>query len=75
LCGLFSDDCRCYPFFEAVGTEVNLVDGVIGNDMDAMFGAKIIVTGGTIGYGLEAHRGSAINIDGSTGSRNYDACR
>lgn len=50
--------------FEAIGAQVNLLEGSIGDNMDALFGTELNVRGGTIGYGLEAHRGSVVNISG-----------
>jgi hypothetical protein len=52
--------------FEAVGTQVNLRQGSIGENMDALFGTTFNVLGGIIGNGLEAHRGSVVNISGGT---------
>lgn len=52
--------------FEAVGAVVNIVDGTIGNGMDAMFGTEVNLTGGVIGYDFEAHRGSVVNIVGGS---------
>ena len=50
--------------FEAVGTEVRLLEGAIGEDMDVLFGSVFTMEGGTIGDELHAHRGSIVNIAG-----------
>lgn len=50
--------------FEAVGADVHLINGHIGDNMDVMLGTEFNVLGGSVGKGLQIHRGGVANISG-----------
>ena len=50
--------------FEAVGAQVDLVEGSIGREMDAFFGSVINIHGGTVDDGLDVHDGGMVNVMG-----------
>lgn len=51
--------------FEAVGTEVTLNEGLIGQGMDVFYGSVLNAHGGSIDYELEIHAGGVANLMGA----------
>ncbi len=51
---------------ETAFSQVNITDGVIGEDMSAYSGSVVNIEGGTIGPAFTAFNGSIVNIEGGT---------
>lgn len=60
---------------EAVGSQVSISAGTIGNHFDAFIDTTVSISGGSIGEDFDAFAGSVVNISGGTVSSNFRAQR
>ncbi len=58
---------------EAVGAEVDISGGTVGNDFDAFFGSTVNISGGTVGDAFDALSGSTVNISGGSVGKTFSA--
>lgn len=50
--------------FEAVGAQVSIQDGKVGEELNAFAGSVVTITGGSIEHGMQVFRGGVINVAG-----------
>jgi hypothetical protein len=52
--------------FEAVGAEVTITGGSVGEQFGAFYGSEVTITGGSVGHEFSAHDGSLVTISGGS---------